>query len=167
MEALEKIIKRYIRLQVVQAIVTEVNNDVCTVKIDKGNQEIFKCSLNAVLSNNSDKMIFYPTVGSSVVIGIYESKREAVILSFSDVEKVYFKKGTTELEADKDGYKVDRDGENLKKVLNDWQAEFGKLCDEVSKIVVNIGTSPNVPVIQQIKQKVDGTIKNRLNKILK
>lgn len=165
MEALEKIVNNLVQVQVTQAVVTKVENDTCQVRTDR--KEFFKVSLNALRENGEDKMVVYPTVGSSVVIGIMQNKRDVVILSFSDVEKVYFKKGTTELEADAGGYKIDREGENLKKVLNDWQTEFGKLCDEVSKIMVSVGTSPNVPVIQQIKTKVDTTIKQRLNKILK
>ncbi len=31
---------------------------------------------------------------------------------------------------------------------------FGKLCDELAAVVVNLGKGPNVPIIQQIKTSV-------------
>lgn len=164
MEALETIIKKLVLIQVTSAIITNVENDSCTVKT--GTKKLFKVSLNAVLENAEDKLIAYPKVGSSVVIGIFENKSEAVILSFSDVEKVYFKKGTTELEADKDGVMVDREGENLKKVLNDLIDRINDLNGELQKVVVSIGVTPNVPALVLIAQQND-QIKQRLNKILK
>lgn len=152
MEALRKLIKQMIQLQVVQATVTEVNGDVCTVLTDDGSKELFKVSLNAVRNNGADKLICYPKVGSSVAVGIYEGAREAVILSYSDVEKVLYKKETTLFEVDKDGFKIEREGENMGKVIDDFM-------NECKQIVVIYGNTIN-------KANVESQ-RNRLKKILK
>ena len=57
----------------------------------------------------------------------------------------------TEFTFDASGFQFNRDGENLKEVLNTFQEGFGRLCDELSKVVVSIGVSPDVPAITQIK----------------
>jgi hypothetical protein len=90
------------------------------------------------LSKDEDtQMLVLPKVGSDIVVADVSADRTCLIAV-----------GWTEIE----GIKIDVGGENLARVLSD-------LVDEVAKIVVIVGTTPNVPVLQQIKQ--------RINKILK
>src|SRR5690606_32475485 len=146
--------------------VQKVEGDTCHVVMEGSERDFWECSINSVVENKDDKMLIYPKEGSIVTVGII-NRETAVIISVSEVDKIYFKKEKAEMTFDKDGFEFNRDGENLKEVLNDFQTAFGKLCDELAKVVVSIGVSPNVQVINQIKQSVINTKKNALNKILK
>lgn len=152
MEALIKLIKQQVTLQIKQGTVTALQNDFCEVLLDDGSRKIHKVSLNAVLENGDDKLVLYPKVGSPVVLGVYEGSREGVILSFCDVEKIYYKKGATEAEVTAEGYKIEREGENLGKVVDD----FMNTCQQI--VVVQGNTIDQAAVIQQ---------RQRLKKILK
>jgi hypothetical protein len=152
MEALEKLVGRYTRLQVIEAKVKSVSEDQCEVIALDGSKDFFRVSLNAVLENGNDKLINYPTPGSTVIIAIAPGATTASIIAFSQVDQTYFKRGTTVQEIDRDGFKLERDGESLKKVIND-------LIDEVNKIKVIYGNTINVAEMINIKL--------RLNRILK
>ena len=151
MEAFEKLIKKYLKLQVVQGTVEGINGDRCTVALDDDSKTLFKVSLNAIRTNSDNKMICYPSVGSSVVVGVFEGEREAVVLAFSEVEKFYFKKKSTKLQYDDAGFIIERDGENLGKVMDD----FMNTCQQ---IVVVQGNTINQENVQSQR--------NRLKKIL-
>lgn len=77
-----------------------------------------------------------PKQGSTCLIAMIEGK-----------ETAWYMLSATEL----DGLYVAAQNETLREVLTD-------LIDEVKKIIVVHGTTPNVPVLEQIKQ--------RLNKVL-
>lgn len=155
------------QLRIDTAKVLTVQGNKCKVQSLTTNKVYFKCSIGALLETSENHLSVYPVVGSVVTIGIFDKENTAVLLAVSEVERLYYKQETTELEVDAEGFKIKREGKNLKEVLNTYQDEFGKLCDEVSKIVVSIGVTPNVPAIQQIKQAVVNQNKNDLNKILK
>jgi hypothetical protein len=127
----------------------------------------YKARLSAIIEGG-DKIVSYPKQDSWVLVSIINNvENELFVTAFSEVEEIEGKIGTTEYIINADGFKIDRDGENLKEVHNDLIAEIGKLCDELAKVVVSIGVTPNVPAIKKIKEEVTGTIKNRLNTILK
>ncbi|WP_185284971.1 hypothetical protein [Elizabethkingia anophelis] len=118
------------------------------------------------MENKSNQLLTFPKVNSIVTIGIYPTNSSAVILSVSEVDKIYFRNEKTEFTFDASGFQFNRDGENLKEVLNNFQEGFGQLCDELSKVVVSIGVSPDVPAIQQIKNDIVNKNREALNKIL-
>lgn len=155
------------KLQLDTATVVSVTGNKCKVKSLSTGREFFKCSIGAVLAPSENHLSLYPKQGSTVVIGIFEKENTAVVLAVSEVERLHYQQEQTFLEIDAEGVTISRNGKNLKEVLNAYQDEFGKLCDEVCKIVVAIGVSPNVPVIQQIKEAVVAQNKNDLNGILK
>ncbi|MDY3352297.1 hypothetical protein PG357_09930 [Riemerella anatipestifer] len=155
------------QLQLDTAKVLSVEGNKCKVQSLTTNKVYFKCSIGALLETSDNHLSVYPAVGSVVAIGLFDKDNTAVVLAVNEVERLYYKQETTELEVDAEGFRINREGKNLKEVLNTYQDEFGKLCDEVSKIVVSIGVTPNVPAIQQIKQAVVNQNKNDLNKILK
>ena len=66
---------------------------------------------------------------------------------------------------DKLGYRIDRADENLKQVLTEFQDEVGKICDELNRVVVSVGVTPNVPAITTIKTNINA-LKTRLQTIL-
>lgn len=149
------------------AKVVAVTGNKCKVKSLTNNEVYFKCSVGSLLETVDSHLSVYPKVGSVVTIGIFSEENTAVLLAVSEAEKVLYKQESTELEIDKNGFKINREGKNLKTVLNEYQEQFGKLCDEVSKIVVSIGVTPNVGAITAIKNKIVNTNKNDLNTILK
>lgn len=165
MESLNKLLERF-PVVLAKAKVQKVEGDVCHITLEESGRDIWKVAVNAVLDNTTSKMLIYPKEGSLVTVGII-NRESAVLLAVSEVDKIYFKKDSSEMVFDKDGFEFNRKGENLKTVLNDFQDGFGKLCDELSKVVVSIGVSPNVPVINQIKQSVVNDNQKALNKILK
>lgn len=108
-----------------------------------------------------------PKAESLCLIGIIANQEASAFLIDAEAfEEAVWYSGESELIIKEDGFIIKQSGESLKTVFNDWQTQFGKLCDEVNKIVVSIGVSPNVPIITQIKTEVDTNIKNRLNNIL-
>ena len=91
---------------------------------------------------------------------------ELFVSAHSEVEEVKAVLGGTSYSITEKGFALTRDGENLSTVLNEFIAQFGALCDELSKVVVSMGVTPNVPAITQIKQEATQAIKQRLNTIL-
>ncbi|KFF13118.1 hypothetical protein IW15_10170 [Chryseobacterium soli] len=165
MESLKLLLNRF-PVVIDTAKVIKIENDYCQVAAIDDKKEFFDCSINAVVENKTDKLIIVPKVGSLVTIGIYKKNNKAVILSVSEVEKIEFRNDKSDFTFDSSGFQFNRDGENLKEVLNQFQEGFGKLCDEVAKVVVSIGVTPDVPAIMQIKNDIVNANKQALNKIL-
>ncbi len=149
-----------------RAKVIEVNGNKVHVRSLTTGKDYFKTSVGAVMETEEQHLSVYPAEKSVVVIGIYEKHNSAVILQVSKVSSIYFKIDNTEFKANQNGFEIQRDGKNLKDVLNDFQKGFGKLCDELSKVVVSVGVTPNVPVITEIKQSIVQTNQSDLNSIL-
>lgn len=151
-ELIRQLIERHIPLTIDVAKVVKLKGDICHVESVTTEKDFFKCRMNAIEVNGSNKLKVTPKLGSTVIIGVFKGTEKAVVLSVSEAEKVEFNIENTSCEIDAAGYKVERSGENLKTVLNDY-------IDEVNKIVVLQGTSINVAATTLIK--------TRLNKILK
>ena len=165
MESLKHLLNRF-HLVIDTAIVQSIEGEKCHVISEKTKIDYWDCSINAVIENKDNKLLTYPKINSIVTIGIYPTNNQAVILSVSEVDKIYFRNEKTEFTFDASGFQFNRDGENLKEVLNTFQEGFGRLCDELSKVVVSIGVSPDVPAITQIKNDIVNKNKEALNKIL-
>jgi hypothetical protein len=151
-ELIRQLIERHIPITIDVAKVMAIKGDVVHVESVATEKDFFKCRINATEVNGSNKLKITPKVGSTVIIGIFKGTEKAVILSVSEVEHVAFQIENTICEVDASGYKVARNGQNLKTVLNDY-------IDEVNKIVVLNGTTINVVATTAIK--------TRLNEILK
>lgn len=166
LEAIEKIIDAKISLVVDKAKVLTVTGTTCKVQSLTSNKVFFKCSLNAVIDNDVQELKIEPEVGSIVMIGILNG--QATIIQTSKVKSFSFKYGETVFKIDDSGTQIERQNENLKSVINDLQDEIGKLCDALNATIVlpGYGTTPNIPNITNIKNKVLQT-KTRINKILK
>ncbi len=150
------------------ATVKEVQKDSATCTVTDGDIEYSDVQLSAIIDDDKQKIIVFPAKGSTVIVSpIAEDIHKLYVDKCSKVESVFSKIENTEFLIDKNGYQIDKDGENLNKVLEDFFVEFGKLCDELNKVVVSVGTSVNVAAVTQIKNKVETSIKQRLNTILK
>ena len=164
-KALEHLKKRDVYCFIATVMEVDKTNGIC--KIDDGELEYTDVRLSAIIDGNDQKCFVFPKVGSTILVEpINEDIKQLYVSKYSEVESINGLIENTSFLIDKDGFNIARDGENLQTVLNDWQAEFGKLCDELNKVVVSIGVTPNVPVITQIKNKVTVDIKDRLNTIL-
>ena len=107
-----------------------------------------------------------PTLNTKCLIGIINNNiADAFLIECESVDEINFISGNSILTIKDDGFIVKQNQESLKEVLDDLIAQINNLNDEVAKIVVSIGVSPNVPVLVQIKQATI-QINNRLNNIL-
>lgn len=148
------------------AKVKSVDEDkaICILE-DEDGQEIPDVRLRPVL-NGKKSFIQIPKVGTYVLAVRIEDDEDWMVIACDEFTKVKIQIDELKFELETGGVRITNKGENLKTVLNEFQDKFGELCTEVSKIVVSIGITPNVPVITQIKQDVIMTNKNKLNKIL-
>jgi hypothetical protein len=138
--------------QVLSGVAKDIGELTCTVeRLDA--PALYDVRLNAIDDDLDSYFTVYPVEGSEVLVAIIENmKTEAVVIRCSEVQKVKAKIGTTELELDANGFRFDRESENLQTVMTD-------LIAEIQKIIVIQGTSPNVTALDNIK--------NRMKKILK
>lgn len=144
-EALEKIIKLCVKPSLAIAKVIEVKSDSCTVELEEDRKKLYKVSYTPLIQNENNYLKAVPKVGSTVVVGMSEDS--SFIVSVSEAETIEYKQGETHFTVDKNGYKIERDGENLMACLEDY-------IDEVNKIIVVNGTSINVGATNAIKKRI-------------
>ncbi|SNA83412.1 hypothetical protein DK150_550079 [Flavobacterium psychrophilum] len=166
-QAVEMIIKKQQIMTVVSGTVKVIRENEIDVDRTEDLPDLLNVRYHSVLDTVNNKFKITPKLNSQVLCAIIENDvSEAFLLAFSEVEKVEIHIDELKFELEKEGVRITNKGENLKTVLNEFQDKFGALCTEVSKIVVSIGVTPDVPAITQIKQSVEVTNKNKLNKIL-
>lgn len=108
-----------------------------------------------------------PKVGTKCLVGIINNNiADAFMIDCDQVEEIVFSSDKTEFVIKKTGFILKQNTESLATILNDLVAQINKLNDEVAKIVVTSGVTPNVPALVAIKTETI-QIKNRLNKVLK
>ena len=163
--AIEKIIDEKMLVQIDKAKVISVNGSVAKVQSLTTDKTFFKCSLNAVLDNDDSELRIEPEVGSVVIIGIFNN--QASILQTSKVKSLSYKYQDTFFKLSSDGMQLTRNGQSLKTILKTEHDQLSALCDAVNAIVVSpgYGTSPNVPIITNIKSQVE-TNKNNIDQLL-
>ena len=133
--------------QVLSGVAMKVGESTCTVERQDA-PTLYDVRLNSIDDDLESYFTVYPAEGSQVLVAIIENlKTEAVVIRCSEVQKVKVKIGTTILELDADGFRFDRDEENLQAVLSD-------LITEVQKIIVVTGTSPDVPALKSIRERM-------------
>ncbi len=94
-----------------------------------------------------------PVIGCDCLIAIIEGDEATAMLFYADeIEQVYLKSGETLLIISSGGCRLEKGAEDLLSILTD-------LVAEIQKIVVVIGTNPNIAALEQIT--------NRLKQILK
>lgn len=109
-----------------------------------------------------------PVKDTKVLLGVPGLQDSAsFLIECEQYEEAIYVSGESTFVIKEAGFIVQQGDENLSTILSDYYKEFGKLCDEVNKIVVSIGTTPNVPVIQQIKLNVTQDIETRSKTVLK
>lgn len=130
----------------------EIQENNCTVLRD-GQPELLDVRFHATEATPGSRIIEIPADQSSVIYAIIDNQdTEAVILRCSEVDKVLMVIGDLEYHIDKDGVMISCGNDSLGEVLTG-------VIEEVKKIIVVNGRSPNVPALNILKTK--------LNKILK
>lgn len=133
-------------------IATQITDASCTVVRD-GQPELFDVRFHATETKPGSRHVMIPAEGSSVLYGIMDNQQvEACILMCSEVDKVLMNVGGAKYELDETGHLIQVGNDRLSKVLSD-------LIDEISKIIVINGRSPNVPALKIIKEKVNKILK--------
>jgi len=112
--------------------------------------EFYEVRLRPVTGANNG-LVLFPAVNSFVIASAIEGGDLAVIMC-SQYESAEWKIENTKFAIDKNGYKIESQNENLNKILSDF-------IDEVAKIIVVQGTSPNVPALKAIKQRLNTVLK--------
>lgn len=151
LEAIEKIIEAKRPLNILKGTVIKAGEEYCSVQENETNKVYFKVKYTALLNNATDRILVKPKENSTVTFAVLNIKKDAHILSVSEVAQLTGALATTKFQIDDKGYTIESDGENLKQVLNDF-------ITEVNKIVVVQGNTINVAAVQAIQK--------RLNKIL-
>lgn len=89
-----------------------------------------------------------PVIGTDCLIAIIEGDEATAFMLYADeAEEVYLKSGSTELIVNTEGCHISRESENLMSVLSD-------LISEVQKIVVVVGTNPDIVTLEEIKTRL-------------
>lgn len=107
-----------------------------------------------------------PKQGTMCLIGLVENQEAAAFLiDAEEIDEAVLMSGESSITIKTDGFSLTQGDESFKAVFNDLQTEIGKLCDEINKIMVAIGSGPNVATITALKQRVTVDLKNRFNQI--
>jgi len=150
----------------ITATVKSVQGDHCTITL-KSKLDVTDVKLKATIDGDNYLLVI-PKVGSKVVVLSLSGELDNLsVIKVDEVERIELIIGDTNFKIDGSGYEINQGSENLKTVFNDYITQFGKLCDELNKVVVSIGVTPNVAMITQIKMETTQNIKQRLNTILK
>ncbi len=153
LKVIENAVKNLKPPNVLTGVVTKVKEDCCVVEEDATGKVFFKVAYNAIIDNGDDQIIVKPKENAQVLFVVAENNQDAYLVSHSAIEEIKGSLGLTSFLLDKNGYKIESEGENLKTVIND-------LINQINLIVVNpdSGITPNVAAINAIQA--------RLNKIL-
>lgn len=94
-----------------------------------------------------------PKKGSICTLGILEGQEAfAYLIDAQEIEEVVYTHGETSFTINEQGYQIKQGSENLLNVMSDF-------IDEVSKVVVSIGVTPNVGALTKIKKRLNNVLK--------
>jgi hypothetical protein len=148
---LEKFAGRYGPATIVPAKVLSYNDDADTLLAELSSGAVVDdVRLKAMIKPGS-KLLVVPKVGSMVLLGSIANSHEYVVVAVDEVEKLLLQQGSVTLTITAAGFTLAKGNDTLQQVLSDLIAEIGK-------IVVLMGTSPNLAALTAID--------NRLKQIL-
>lgn len=103
--------------------------------------------------DEKESVTLFPKVGTWCLAVRIEEDDDWVAIAFGEIDKVRIKVGTAIIEQDATGLLVKKGNDTLHDVLTGF-------IDEVMKIVVLQGTSPNLVALAQLKVKAQNLLKN-------
>lgn len=151
MEEFEKFLNKYLQAKAVRTVGTGTATDItdagCTVLRD-GQPELRQARFHATETSPKSRHVIIPAEGSPVIYAIVDNQEaEACLLMCSQIEKVITEVGQAKYHLDKQGHLLQVGDQKLSSVIED-------LINEVAKIIVVNGRSPNVVALNQIKQRM-------------
>ena len=150
---IEEIVNDKFRPQTFIGKAINVTDSVCDVeRVDLPTIEDVR--LQSVVMDKTEGLILKPKEGS-FVIGqfIEQSETNAFLTSVSEIEFLKIKHGkNTHFEITENGVIIENGTNNLSDLI-------GKFIDEVAKIIVIQGTTPNVPKLTEIKTNIQKILK--------
>lgn len=136
--------RAHIKVQTAWVMVTSVDWDKKTMVAEGVADELPYNDILLGLGNYYRK----PVLGSLCLIGLIENNDAAsFLLEAEDVEESIATVGKSILTTKPTGFEIARDGETLKAVLEDF-------IQELQNVIVVQGTSPNIPALEAIKQRM-------------
>jgi len=109
-----------------------------------------------------------PEVGTLVMLGVPGLQgSDTFLIECEAFEEAIYVSGETTFVIKEAGFIVKQGNENLRTIMDDYDKQFGKLCDEIKKIYVSIGTTVNIPAVEAIKLEVTQNINTRMKTVLK
>lgn len=119
------------------AVVLSVEQDMtCTVQ-DMYGLELAGVRLKASIDNSPDFSAAIPKIGSTVIICNMNKDEEWFVILYSAIDRFEYRAGTVSFEISDKGYKIEKDGQNLKTTID-------SLIDAINAITVAVpgsGTS--------------------------
>ena len=107
-----------------------------------------------------------PKVGTRCLLGLPNSQNAATFLIEAEAfEEAVFTSADSVLTIKESGFVFQKGDLSLKEQLDDLIGEINKLNREMQKVVVSIGTTPNVVVLKQIEQATNA-IKSKIDTII-
>lgn len=95
-----------------------------------------------------------PKVGTICLLGIIQNNAAMTFLiDAQQIEEHLLIQDQTLFKMDLNGFLMQRESSNLKDILQNLIKEVNLLNRELQKVVVSVGVTPNVPVLQQIEQR--------------
>jgi pyruvate formate-lyase activating enzyme-like uncharacterized protein len=135
-----------------KGIAADVTVHGCTIKRE-GRAELLDVLFHASDEQPGDYLTVIPKEDSEVIYGLVENQStEAVILKCSEIEKVMVKVDTVSYELDTTGHLLKKGNDTAAKILSDF-------VDEVAKIIVINGRTPDVVKLAAIKSRVNDLYK--------
>lgn len=140
-KGLEQLALRFGPAAIQPATVKSIDaDDTITVELSS-DLEIEGVRLRSVVKSG-DKVVIEPKVGSVVQIAAIDNSKEFIVVAVEEIEKITIQKGTLLIVVD-DKLEVKKGSDSLSKIITD-------MILEINKIVVLVGTSPNVAALTAI-----------------
>lgn len=127
-------------------IAKEITDQHCTIERE-GSPELFEVRYHSIADQLNSSITIFPKEGSYVMYALIDnSPTDAVVIACSEIDKVVVKVEQTLHEIGPNGHQIKKGADSMKDVLS-------ALIDEIQKIIVINGTSPNVAALEQIRQR--------------
>lgn len=146
-QELEKLAGKFTPATIITAEVKGVNSDDTIIAELSTGLVLDDVRLKSVITTG-DKIVILPAIGSLVQIAAIENSNEYIVLATEAITKVNIKIGQTEFIQDANTFTFKKGSDSLAKII-------GEVIDEINKVVVMVGTSPNVSALTAIKTRLN------------
>jgi hypothetical protein len=141
--------------EVLAGKVKEVDGESCTVEVD--GLEFYNVRMQARVQAGQKGFRIKPKIGSSVLIEKMDGNgdSEYFVTMYSEFESVTADVNGVRLFIDENGFTLKKGTVNLVDVIDDFMGQVKALNEELQKVVVVIGVTPNVAALQGINAQLE------------